>query len=66
MDQHRENLLHLCRLCGQRYGRNERVTYSTWDYAERLEASMMVNVRLDNEDIHPKKFCNSCYRVMTK
>ena len=39
MEQHRDNLLHLCRICGQRFGRaRTRVTYFTCDYASRIEA----------------------------
>ena len=27
---------------------------------------MRVNVKGDNEDVHPEKFCNTCYRAMTR
>lgn len=65
MEEHKKNLLQLCRVCGQRFSRTkEKATYSCSYYADRLEATMMVNTKLDREDVHPKTFCHSCYRRM--
>ena len=65
MEAHQTNLTKLCRICAKLLGRNQRyrVTYNCTDYAERLELAFKVQTNEDQEEVHPKHFCNACYLV---
>ena len=61
MEDHTRNLNYLCRIFGQRFSRTKQCTYTCCDYADRLEATIMVNTKLDQEVIHPKMLCSKWY-----
>ena len=67
MEEHRNNLMQLCRVCGRRLSRKRgKTTHSCHDYVALLKAIMSIDTCLDHEDVHPKRFWNDCYRSMTK
>lgn len=67
MEAHKENLTRLCQICGRLLSRAHRVTYNCLTYAERLEIAFKVQVSpgVQVEDVHPRKFCNECYKVQS-
>ena len=69
MDIHATNLAQLCRVSGtllSRSKKNSRGLHTVAEYNERLEMAFRQAVSLDNENIHPRVFCHTCYRAMTK
>ena len=67
MKVHRNNLQKLCRICGSQK--------STWKHKDwvsceplvhRIERTFRLIISHDQEDIHPKNICKSCYRSMTR
>ena len=67
MDIHMDNLKQLCRICGILLSRTKKIRlHIVADYANRLEMAFRQAVFLDREDVHPKGFCHTCYRAMTK
>lgn len=58
LDKHEDFLHKHCRVCCKPLGRSTK--YNCKKYPSILQV-MEVNVSGDNEKIHPKYFCNSCY-----
>ena len=63
MDEHRQNLGSLCRICTKKLGR---VSYSIQQKAALVEECFHISVSSDNPDIHPGRFCNSCKLTMRR
>ena len=76
MDEHKKNLQELCRVCTKRLGR---VSYDCRptpaigkgkdkyiSYAQLLTDLLHLEVESDDPNIHPPKFCNSCYLAMQR
>ena len=63
MDEHRQNLGSLCRICTKKLGR---VSYSIQEKAGLVEECFHISVSSDNPDIHPGRFCNSCKLTMRR
>lgn len=63
MEVHQENLNRLCRICGRLQSRLHHCTHQCSEYTERLEMTFRVNVQEDLEGVHPKEFCDECYKV---
>ena len=59
-------LKRLCRICGALYSRDATGWYLCANYRSRIEKVFKVNIGLDKDDIHPKMFCKSCYRTMSR
>ncbi len=54
-----------CRVCGGRLGRFK-VSYDCAPkHILKLQA-IGVPVREDKKDVHPRKFCHSCYNICTR
>ena len=70
MDYHRNALTNLCRICGLRALKARQIKAKKkvpWaqNYAELLKLFFAVDISKDNEDIHPKVLCSSCYMKLT-
>lgn len=65
MSDHSASIAQLCRVCGQRFGRDAR-QYSCDTYKERLQAAFQINIDKDDVLVHPRNFCIKCYLVMTR
>lgn len=75
MEEHRKSLLSLCRICTKKLGR---VSYDCKAPAakkrrdDNISNAQLItqlfhhDVHTDHPDIHPPKFCNSCYLIMRK
>ena len=53
-----------CRVCGGRLNRakaKKQVVYACLEHKKDLLETFGIDVVLDTPDIHPRKFCNSCY-----
>ncbi len=58
-------LLKLCRLCGGNINRF-RVQHSCQIRKDELYKAFQLHVEDDSADIHPPKFCDSCYAIMIR
>ena len=61
MSDHSDCLKKLCRVCGEVIS-NQRVTYDCKEKTENL-TTININAVTDNPTIHPRRFCNKCYRT---
>ena len=65
MDQHKNILKSLCRICGEKISRKSK----TWK-KERKESDVRacydVNIHNDDDNIHPQHICNQCFSSMMK
>ena len=53
-----------CRVCGGRLNRakaKKQAVYACLEHKKDLLETFSIDVVLDTPDIHPQKFCNSCY-----
>ena len=66
MDQHAECLRNLCRICGTRFSRNTRKAYQCVTYEKQLEIAFGIKISVDNDSVHPKLFCASCFAGMRR
>lgn len=66
MDEHEACLRQLCRICGVRFGRDDR-RYACSEYKTRI-SQVYSNVNVENDDplVHPSDFCIGCYVAMSK
>lgn len=60
MEQHAEELTTHCRFCGSSLAK-QRVTYSCQDHTESVMKAFGINVRTDQESVHPPRFCHKCF-----
>ena len=60
---HKEKLDSHCRICSGKLGR---VSYNCCKYQQLLLDCLAVDVEGDKSDIHPPKFCNTCYAKLKK
>lgn len=65
MENHKEMLKSLCRVCSKKLGR---VSYSLKKQSNQylIEQCFHVDVSNDDERVHPSRFCNSCYSAMKR
>ena len=68
MENHKKWLESLCRICTKRLGR---VSYSLETPAEKKNNKILIQECFDcpiptNPDIHPSRYCNSCYCTMKR
>lgn len=73
MEDHQRHLRSLCRVCAGKLGR---VSYSCTDcateqgsstsHSKLLRLCLGCNIELDDPQIHPPRFCNSCYLSMKR
>ena len=63
MDIHKENLKHLCCICGILLSRRKSGFHNVSEYSTRIERAFRQEVSLDHDDIHPNKFCYTCYKL---
>ena len=66
LDKYREFLHRLCRTCGQRANKEVDETKGkkiklVASYKEQVKATYGVNIDQDEDDIHPKNICKTCY-----
>ena len=59
--KHNENLDMLCRICSAVL---TDYSYNTKAYDENIEKVFNINVRNDNEEVHPPFFCLKCYATV--
>ena len=66
MDEHLACLRQLCRVCGIRFGRDDR-RYACSEYSRRL-SQVYSNLHLENDDplLHPTDFCIGFYPATSK
>lgn len=62
---HKKGLLGHCRLCGESLAK-ERVTYSSLDHIDLLHQALGIDVRQDQDGLHPPRFCNRCYVALAR
>ena len=57
------NLAVVCRVCGGRLrsAKKRSTTYNCTEHHQLLQATFSIDVSSDSKEIHPQKFCNSCY-----
>ena len=60
---HQSFLAELCRLCGG-YLKNQRVTYECRKHSRIIETYFKICVVRDDSQIHPGRFCHTCYSKM--
>lgn len=53
-----------CRVCGGRLSKS-RVSYATVQNQSKLQA-IGISVEYDKKEVHPLRFCHSCYNVCTR
>ena len=63
MEKHREMLLKLCRLCGQKIALDEHYTSVklALDYKEIIKLGYNIDLNEDHPEIHPTYLCHKCY-----
>ena len=52
-----------CRVCGNIM--KGRVTYIVEKYTETLKNTFMGTFDIENNDIYPRSFCNTCYTTLS-
>ena len=65
---HRDVLIGLCRICGERARRKYEKTIPKLcvDYKSDIIQVYRLNINGDDADRHPTRMCNRCYTVMKK
>ena len=65
MQHHLECLQKFCRICGTIIV-SHRVTYLCSEHIQGIREGLKVCVEGDDPEIHPSKFCNNCYRAISR
>lgn len=63
MDSHIACLTDLCRICGDRFSRDDR-RYSCFDHRDGILKYYQTDIENDNRQLHPPSFCFPCYMAM--
>ena len=69
LHDHRNNLKHLCCVCGGKLNKSKEkyeCSYSCIEHKELLAEKYQLNIEKDDCDIHPSHFCNACYVTLTR
>ena len=66
MEQHKEYLNTLCRVCGRYFGsqRNREPAYQCLQYSSELLRVFEINIAEDLDTVHPSNFCKPCRIVV--
>ena len=69
LNSHLESLQKLCRFCGEickekKYNLNEVGGDGSLKYEELVFKSFLLDIKRDDEEIHPSCFCRKCHATM--
>ena len=66
LDRHKEHLKTLCRLCGQRLKKvtSQARMCMVSNNAHRIKSAYGISVLKDKPDVHPVKFCFTCFNFI--
>ena len=63
INEHRQSLLSLCRICAKLLSRRSRRQYSCHDHAEAIQGAFDVDVATDQAELHPPSVCEQCWMI---
>ena len=66
MDEYRQRLLHLCRVCERRELHTKRQSNECKMYSEQLHGPFGIDVGDNNASIHPPPFCTEFFDVIVR
>ena len=63
MNEHRQSLLSLGRICAKLLSRRSRRQYSCQDHVEAIQDAFDVDVATDQAELHPLSVCEQCWVI---